>query len=223
MSNGYQQIQTKFTGCHNGVSGAGGCPAQIALSESLGTGQVFIAKGATQKTNANVLWYIPGGLALIPGTTRFLLEYDLMTDTNPTHVLARERDLRRESGGYDANFSSQLLQQADGTYSLEISNQAGGWVPTGAIVPALTPSVFHHFRHIGSYNDALRTYSYELEEIDGIPYPIPIALQNLKQTKLNPPWADGFYPQFQQDVTEAAGQQGLGFSEWVMNMNLVAW
>ena len=82
----YTNIETKFTACHNGTQGAGGCPAQIALSESLGTGQVFIIKGATQKTNANVLWYIPGGLALIPNTTRFLLEYDLTVDANAANV-----------------------------------------------------------------------------------------------------------------------------------------
>ena len=134
---------------------------------------------------------------------------------------ARERDLRRSSKGWDANFSSQLLRQADGTYSLEISNQSGGWVPTGYIVPALDPAVTHHFRHIGSFNDAAKTYSPELYEIDGQEYPIATAFQNLKMTDLG--WPDGYYPQFQQDATEAAGQAGLGFSEQVTNMNLVVW
>jgi hypothetical protein len=213
----YTNIETGFTQCHNGVEGAGGCPAKTALSLPVGNGQFFTIQGATQATNANVLWYQK--LPFVAGVSNFLLEYDLVVDSNEANVWARERDFRVSNNGEDANFSCQLLRNANG-YELDISNESGGWVNTGITVPALSPSIMHRFQHIGYFDMEQNVYSYELIVIDGIPYPIPSKLQQLKTTHLG--WPSGIYPQFQQDLN-GAQNQNLGFSELVMNMNLVTW
>jgi hypothetical protein len=213
----YQNIENGFTQCHNGVQGAGGCPAKTALSLPIGNGRLFTIQGATQPTNANVLWYqkLPPSVS----ATHFMLEYDLGVDSNASSVWARERDWWRFLKGMAANFACQLLKKAVG-YELDISNQNNGWVNTGWTVPELASGAMHHFTHIGSVDDINETYSYELIVIDGIGYPIPVALQNLKMTNMG--WPDGLYPQFQQDL-DGAQNQNLGFSEFVTGMNLIAW
>jgi len=213
----FQNIEDGFVQCHNGVEGAGGCPAKIALSLPIGNGRFFTIQGATQSTNANVLWY--QALPFVAGVSNFLLEYDLGVDSNEANVWARERDFRVSNVGEDANFSCQLLKNAKG-YELDISNQSGSWVNTGFTVPSLSPSALHHFQHIGYFDMEQNVYSYELIVIDGVAYPIPAKLQQLKTTHLG--WPSGIYPQFQQDLDGAQNQE-LGFSEFVTNMNLVTW
>jgi hypothetical protein len=213
----YQNIENGFTQCHNGVQGAGGCPAKTALSLPIGNGRLFTIQGATQPTNANVLWYQSLGFA--EGVSNFLLEYDLGVDANESNVWARERDFRVSNAGEDANFSCQLLKNSQG-YELDISNESGGWVNTGLTVPSLKPTIMHHFTHIGQFNMQTNTYSYKMVVIDGMEYTIPAKLQNLTTTHLG--WPSGIYPQFQQDL-DGAQNQNLGFSEFITNMNLICW
>jgi hypothetical protein len=216
--NGYTQIQNSFTQCHNGTEGAGGCPAKIALSLPLGNGRLFTIQGSTQKMNANVLWY-PPPLPLIPSTSNFLFEYDLIVDSNAANIWARERDIKIVSNKMIFNFSLQLLKLTSG-YELDISDQTGGWANTGWTIPELEISSMHHFAHIGTWDEVTGVYSYVGVTIDGTPYSIPAKLQTLKAIPLA--WPDGFYPQFQQDL-DGAINQDLGFSEFITDMNLVAW
>jgi hypothetical protein len=210
----YTNIETGFTQCHNGTEGAGGCPAKTALSLSIGNGQFFTIQGATQATNANVLWY--QGLPFVPDVSNFLLEYDVLGDTNEANVWARERDFYVVNNGQAAQFGCQLLKKGNG-YELDISDQNFEWADTGLTIPLLGNTA-HHFEHIG-YSES-GVYSYKMVVIDGVEYPIPSKLQQLKTTHLG--WPSGIYPQFQQDL-DGTQNQNLGFSELVMNMNLVTW
>lgn len=216
MSGSYLNIERQPWGLHNGVQGAGGCPAKIAECMILGDGTVFLIKGTTQPQNANTLWYQKA--PPLGSCSNFQLSYDLITDSNDANVWARERDLRISVGGWDFNFSCQILEANGG--ELDISDQSSGWVSTGYKVPPLNTGVVHHFQHFGSYNGTSRIYGYTNIIIDGLPYPISSRLQSLKATQLG--WPDGFYTQFQQDVKYKQGVD-LGFAEKVVNMNLVAW
>lgn len=196
----------------------GGVPPKLTLDQQLSPFAIFHTEGSQVKGGyPDVDWYL--GRPLQPNTGNLSLSYDLTVDNNGANVQARERDVRIEKDGWDYNFSFQIVDSVGG--KLQISGQGGGWQDIGYSIPALDPSVVHRFACIYSFNFAAHSYSYVGIFIDGVWYPIPARAQNLQAQNLG--WTDGAVVQFQQDLTAAAGDAGLGYSEEVTNLNLTWW
>jgi hypothetical protein len=155
-------------------------------------------------------WLAAISRPICPNTGNLSLSFQVMVDADSlTAAQALEFDTKVSIATYIYNFSSQLNYAEGGM--LQISNAQGNWIDTGFKPGKLTPGVWHTFVYVYKFDTGAKTYSIVSVEIDGLIFPIPSSLGNLKAIQSN--WADSANFQVQLDLGANSGT----FSELIQN------
>lgn len=155
-------------------------------------------------------WLAAISRPICPNTGNLSLSFQVMVDADSlTAAQALEFDTKVSIATYIYNFSSQINYAEGGT--LQISNALGNWIDTGFKPGKLSAGVWHSFVYQYKFDTTAKAYSIVSVELDGVIFPIPGNLGNLKAGQSN--WADSANLQIQLDL----GPQGGTFSEIIQN------
>lgn len=159
--------------------------------------------------SANWRAYITGGRPIFAQNIGLLnMSFTLNTDVNtPGVAQAIEFDTRVSVDGWNYNFSARLNYAAGGTLQISDGSQPANWVDTGFVPGVLTPGTTYQILCEYKFDTTAKKYSIIAVTIGATRYVIPSNLQNL--TPLNLSWADGAYPQLQQNINGSGGAYSM--------------
>jgi hypothetical protein len=155
----------------------------------------------TTKAGAYPAWLLHPATArpILPNTGNLAFEFDLTIDSStPAAANVIETDTVLVVGGFKYNLSGQRKIEGE----LMVGAGAAGWAVVPAVtLSALVPNQRHKIVWTYSFNETKRTCSVISYAIDGLVFPVPVALQNVAAVACS--WPEGVYAQFQMGTLPA--------------------